>query len=464
MVRALPRDMLFGDGHTAGFYHVPRSSQNHVIGRCLAMHPSHDIGSFYVRVAVNGTTSTHRGSAASARAIGCARVGGRPRRFGAAHGDRGTWQHLRSGIGQRWVVSPAAMAGGRSGHCQGAPAGARRRRRSCHQQQFSGQPTSHLPALSTVSVGASARPRRAKGAEEARQVAVSRSLSAVSLTGPRWLAARTVALAASVPRTTRRAPLAPRRCPDRLTRWPRSTPAARTTRGRPRRPGRSGCRPTRRTAVTARASPAPHTRGAWLRPQVRSSGTTGVRRARSRGGLRTPPSPRRDGPARAVATHARRPPSRTHRAAAWTCGRAAGPGWTTGRWPGWPWWPARRRRRRRWPAWARRGAAGSRRGSPPPWRCAAESKGGLGWPRRSGPRAYRESVGRCGEARAWALAPAVPWQGPGGYGSMASAGASAAASGRDGALAGTTRPAGGPKDPRVFKGSATSPRLAGVVP
>lgn len=63
------------------------------------------------------------------------------------------------------------------------------------------------------------------------------------------LVASLATMAFAVPRTTRRSTLTTRRRTYRLTTWPRSNPLSSTSRGRPRRPVRTGCRNTRRTAV-----------------------------------------------------------------------------------------------------------------------------------------------------------------------------------------------------------------------
>src|SRR3954447_6366548 len=61
-------------------------------------------------------------------------------------------------------------------------------------------------------------------------------------------AASTAAIAAAVPWTTRGCTLTTRRCAYCLTTWPSRKPAASTSRGRPRRPGETGGRHTRRPA------------------------------------------------------------------------------------------------------------------------------------------------------------------------------------------------------------------------
>jgi len=76
-------------------------------------------------------------------------------------------------------MRPAALAGVRSCHFQGAPAGAANRRFCWGQQKLSAQPTRGMPAVSLDSAWASARPRRTRGARAARTGTSSRSSSAV---------------------------------------------------------------------------------------------------------------------------------------------------------------------------------------------------------------------------------------------------------------------------------------------
>ena len=149
-----------------------------------------------------GGSTVNRGHAHHRSIRPCRVRAGRPRRLGGAQRDNGTCKDSSAWIVQPWSVIPAALAGGVCGV---------RDTLSWGVQQFSTVPTKTMPSGSVIGWRARARHRRASGARRSRNVAVSRSMSAVLLPPPPCERQRSVSTRAGGPAPRRRSVSMPRR-------------------------------------------------------------------------------------------------------------------------------------------------------------------------------------------------------------------------------------------------------------
>jgi hypothetical protein len=185
-------------------------------------------------------------------------------------------------------------------------------------------PTRSIPCSSVTGRRASVRPRRVKAASRSRQVALSRSMSAVAMTPSPCERRLSVSTRAGVPATLRRSTAATRRGSERFTTCASRRCRHGRHRGRPWAPVRSGARNVSRSArIEAHHPSVQHKRGrcrAPPRPRAMRRRMSG----RSRRGLTAPARHKRVLTSSAKAIHTRPPWVLTRIASAGTCPRSRG--------------------------------------------------------------------------------------------------------------------------------------------
>jgi len=189
---------------------------------------------------------------------------------------------------------------------------------ACGGQTLSTVPIRDSPGCRVRVRRASARQRRASGAQRSRKVAVSRAMDAVLMPPAPGARRLRVSPRAGVPAIIRRAPSTIRRWTSRFTTCARRRLRQGRNRGRPGVPPGSGWRQVARTARLSAHQPAgQHQSGRGAAPRWTAAINRGIS-VMSRCSLTSPPSHTRVRTIRASAIHTRPPGVLTRRASACT--------------------------------------------------------------------------------------------------------------------------------------------------